>query len=518
MKTLLFLTFCALILSCTNPDFEKGSKDSLTETALSEVQIKSFSFMKEDNPGLSEDRHGFIYDNKIIIEIPEILSLENLIADFSLSEKTVLLVNEEEQAAKVTPNNFYAPVNYKLLNSDGKTISYQAEVIYDKNLVFLPKFLKIQKNEAGYIYEEISAFRDGNQYSFELPAEVNTENIILSFETGEKSKILIDDKEIKSGSTALTLNNRTNLILRNDNIGMLNFSITVNRKGFVPLSKILDNALAGGNNLIAAGGKFNFNLPEGITITVTESENLEITDDFTIKPVDINKNRHIIFMISRKGDNAKLYKTFYHKVQNTEISDESKNEEEKPKEDSVTENQDQNKEPVNPQGNVLIYGFASEGSGGVSDEFVILYNNSDKNVDLSGYRVRYSAASGKTTTNKYIFPDNLYTLGSGKYLLIAGSSYVKAGWSGDNEPDIVLDKEFSFAKKSGHIILENSSNEELDRVGYGDALFPEKEAVSNSSNGFYIYRINPAVDTDNNASDFTSAVSAGGELKNNNSK
>ena len=180
---------------------------------------------------------------------------------------------------------------------------------------------------------------------------------------------------------------------------------------------------------------------------------------------------------------------------------------------------------INPEENdelygdgLIMYGFACSGAGGANDEFVILFNNSLVPIDLSGFKIKYSAASGITLSNKFIFAENLYTIQPGRFVLISGKSYLMGNWRGDTFPDCVNTRDFGFSGTSGHVVITNADNVELDRVGYGSALKPEGEAVYNTSGGYYVHRNESCIDTNNNAVDFSFYDETGdGLLRNSNS-
>lgn len=121
-------------------------------------------------------------------------------------------------------------------------------------------------------------------------------------------------------------------------------------------------------------------------------------------------------------------------------------------------------------GHLVISEFVSRGPGGAWDEFVELYNPTGEAIDLESWKLQTEPAGGGIWTNR--------TGGSGlpAGAIIASGSYyllVAKDYSLSRLPDYRHSANWGLADGGGHIRIINSLDEEIDRVGYGDAIDPE---------------------------------------------
>jgi len=154
------------------------------------------------------------------------------------------------------------------------------------------------------------------------------------------------------------------------------------------------------------------------------------------------------------------------------------------------------------------------GSGKSTDEFIELYNPTDDEISLVGWQLIKKTASG----NEYPLVEDFteQKISSHSFYLIVHP----AGYLGEVQPDYYYTTTNSIADNNT-IILLNSINEEVDKVGFGSALDFEAEALSNpgsnksaerkaSSNsteeamteGGLHYFLGNSEDTDNNNQNF----------------
>lgn len=156
---------------------------------------------------------------------------------------------------------------------------------------------------------------------------------------------------------------------------------------------------------------------------------------------------------------------------------------------------------------------AGSGSGMASLEFVELYNNSENDVDVTNWCVKYSSASDQTMTSLGCFtPPNTQT----KLFIESRGSVTFASTAYEATAGKVWDFSFNatLSATSGHIRLFDSNDSVIDTVGWRSGTSipasPEKEAALGPAGGASITRITQAdglyQDTDSNAVDFAQTV------------
>lgn len=143
---------------------------------------------------------------------------------------------------------------------------------------------------------------------------------------------------------------------------------------------------------------------------------------------------------------------------------------------------------------VLINEVQISGSN-ASDEFVELYNPTDINVGLTGWRLVRGSSTG--------VEDNLVASISGQiashgYFLIA-----HPGFTGSTTPDLVYSAASNNIPANGSVTLYSDAGVTLvDRVGFGTSPLHETATVDNPVSGGSAARVNDD-DTDNNSVDFS---------------
>ncbi|MEK7643904.1 MAG: lamin tail domain-containing protein, partial [Patescibacteria group bacterium] len=137
----------------------------------------------------------------------------------------------------------------------------------------------------------------------------------------------------------------------------------------------------------------------------------------------------------------------------------------------------------------------------VDDEFIELFNGTDQDVNLTGYKIKKKNSSGNESIFVAVsrFKDRI--IKAQGYLLLAHQEKYK----GEVLPDIWWPKSYDLASDNT-IILYNDQDQIIDKVGWGQALDFEKQPVQEpaanqslerKSDLDYVYQ-----DTDDNASDF----------------
>ncbi|MFH0973012.1 MAG: lamin tail domain-containing protein, partial [Patescibacteria group bacterium] len=121
---------------------------------------------------------------------------------------------------------------------------------------------------------------------------------------------------------------------------------------------------------------------------------------------------------------------------------------------------------------VVISEFAVQGLSDSYDEFVELYNPTNFEVDITGWKLQYKSADGTNWSNKtgnnglpslFIKPRG--------FLLLAGKDY-----SLNASPDYWHNANWGLANNAGHIRIVDIVDKEdieIDKIGYGNAIDPE---------------------------------------------
>ena len=141
-----------------------------------------------------------------------------------------------------------------------------------------------------------------------------------------------------------------------------------------------------------------------------------------------------------------------------------------------------------------VYGGGGNSGSKYSHDFVELYNPTDQDIDLTGWKLDQQSAKG----NRGAQVSLKGTVPAGGFFLIQGQGTPDKG-AGLPTPDQVA--EFNFGAKSAIAVLTSPSGE-VDRVGWGGASKPEGTSAATTSNSESVQRAQVGVDTDNNAADF----------------
>ena len=157
-----------------------------------------------------------------------------------------------------------------------------------------------------------------------------------------------------------------------------------------------------------------------------------------------------------------------------------------------------------------VYGGGGNSGSLYRNDFVELYNNTDINIDISGWTVHYASAAG-SFNNKTTLPDNSIILPYSYYLVkwAAGSSTeVPELPTADVEGSVFAGATKFKVALTNNDTAPNSPTDTnvVDYVGAGNATAYEGAVAPGPSNSESISRTksgNIYVDTDNNSADFT---------------
>lgn len=137
---------------------------------------------------------------------------------------------------------------------------------------------------------------------------------------------------------------------------------------------------------------------------------------------------------------------------------------------------------------LVIDEFKISGDGGSYDEYIVVANNGNEDINLEGYSLKKKTVSGR----KYdLFTFNDFILEKQRKVLISGSGYTgKKDYIYTNS--IAADNTLVIYDKAGTVV---------DLVGYGEVQEYESKAIPNPEVNDIYKRLN-GVDTDNNYNDF----------------
>lgn len=148
------------------------------------------------------------------------------------------------------------------------------------------------------------------------------------------------------------------------------------------------------------------------------------------------------------------------------------------------------------------------GSGTASQEFILLYNSSDLDINITDWCLEYSSASNGLTFNTLSCVETAddrteIWLSADGYATFSTSEFKLAN------PGFTADFTFSagIAGAGGHVKLVDHTQQEIDRVGWGSAVNAEGSSPAPTHSAGELLTRNslaPLIDTDSNLADFSS--------------
>jgi hypothetical protein len=124
----------------------------------------------------------------------------------------------------------------------------------------------------------------------------------------------------------------------------------------------------------------------------------------------------------------------------------------------------------NPAGTVLISELRSGGPGGPNDEFVELYNNTDADIDISGYSLATSGAVCGSALNVIAVIPPATTLPARGHYLIVGTAYSLATTAAGNQTLLnpaTIDEDANIGLFDTSNVANFSTTTRRDAVGFG---------------------------------------------------
>jgi len=156
--------------------------------------------------------------------------------------------------------------------------------------------------------------------------------------------------------------------------------------------------------------------------------------------------------------------------------------------------------------NVLIYQVQTGSPASASEEIILLINSSSETINVNNWCLFYSSSSDRTKrklscvttqddkTELLLEPGGLLSFSSGEFVI--------------SSPGFVPDFTFAsgMASTGGHVWIEDSLENTVDRLGWGSAVNPETNTSTVHLSGESLSRVYDIkfIDTDDNLVDFNS--------------
>ncbi|MFY9113973.1 MAG: hypothetical protein WAO23_01870, partial [Dethiobacteria bacterium] len=171
------------------------------ESPGTETDILAFGFRAADNAGVLEaDVCGVIAEEEgqVHIEVPYGTDVSALVADFELSPEARVKVEDIEQASGETPNDFTAPIIYRVVAEDGTT-----ERDWTVTVEFLPndeaEFLSFGFTGPKTVRSYIDA--ENGRITVAVPHDTVVNNLVADFTLSYGAQAHVGDVEQVSGET-----------------------------------------------------------------------------------------------------------------------------------------------------------------------------------------------------------------------------------------------------------------------------------------------------------------------------
>jgi len=152
---------------------------------------------------------------------------------------------------------------------------------------------------------------------------------------------------------------------------------------------------------------------------------------------------------------------------------------------------------------VVIFQLQVRSVDSSSSELVVLFNSGSQSQQITNWCVEYASASNENFRSKgCVDPpaDTEIWLDTGGF-----ASFSTAEYELEN-PNFTADFLLShgLSNSSGHIRLVDAEKTEIDRIGWGEALYPEGSAAHAPESGLVLARIsgNEVLDSNDNMTDF----------------
>jgi hypothetical protein len=129
---------------------------------------------------------------------------------------------------------------------------------------------------------------------------------------------------------------------------------------------------------------------------------------------------------------------------------------------------------VRPPKNLLISEFSTRGPAGAYDEFAEIYNPTEKDISLAGWKLQSKSAAASSSWQSRVgagLPEKI--IAAHGYFLLAAS-----GYSGSAVPDYYHPANWGFSDEGGYLRLIDGRDNEIDAVAYGSAAASDSALAS----------------------------------------
>ncbi|MBI2613148.1 lamin tail domain-containing protein, partial [Candidatus Kaiserbacteria bacterium] len=151
--------------------------------------------------------------------------------------------------------------------------------------------------------------------------------------------------------------------------------------------------------------------------------------------------------------------------------------------------------------NEVLYDLLNGGSQGSENEneWVEIFNGTNATIDLSGYMLHDNSSASSTIPSGTI-------LGSGKYLVVTGSTTTASFWSIPGDAIVIVDSSGTIgnglANGGDNVLLMAADDTIVDAVSWESDTSSFAPSVPAALDGYSIVRTSPTTDTDT-AADWT---------------
>ncbi|WP_143241904.1 hypothetical protein [Bacteroides xylanisolvens] len=172
----------------------------------SEKGIRSFAFLKDNNPVLEEDVIGIINEDEkcIILDIQqENVDLSSLVASFEIDGFSSVAIGNRFQESGKTANNFFQPLNYTVTALDGSSVTYLVRVSYIQSSACDLLGMKLEQARNPMLDDNFDGIIDGGNVSFLLPVGTDLSSLVMSYTISRNATVEVDGIRQENGVTPL---------------------------------------------------------------------------------------------------------------------------------------------------------------------------------------------------------------------------------------------------------------------------------------------------------------------------
>jgi hypothetical protein len=161
-------------------------------------------------------------DKTINVTVPFGAAINNLIAEFSVSESATVKVNGTIQESGKTPNNFLKAVQYSIIAEDGSTKTY--DVIIQERPSPRNNFLYFAFTEPQAVGE---IDNENREITITVPEDTDLSSMQPIISTSKESSVYIGGEEQVSGESVVNFTNTVYYVVKAENGDIALYTVTV---------------------------------------------------------------------------------------------------------------------------------------------------------------------------------------------------------------------------------------------------------------------------------------------------